>query len=575
MKIWQLAKGGQKQVPASEDSLSPLAATLLANRDLSDAQTIESFLHPEYARDTHDPYLFTDMRKVVDRVFLAIEQGERLAIFGDYDADGVCSSVVLTVTLRELGGIIADVYLPHREKEGYGLNVVAVEQFARQGVTLLMTLDCGTTNTAEIVAAKKLGIDVIVIDHHHVPDELPGAFALLNPKMPSETYPFRYLASVGMAFKVSQALLQEQRRRAPQEIERLEAFEKWLLDLVAIATVTDLVPLVGENRTLLKYGLITLNKTRRVGLLSLIKEMGGKLGALDTQAIAFQIGPRINAAGRMNHANAAYALLTCEDDRESAVLAKSLNEENQRRQQRTEELTAEARSQVESQLHRRVLVAVGDGWPVGLVGLVASRLMETYHRPVLVIGRTDHGLTGSGRSIPTFNIIEALHRTPELFVKFGGHAQACGFTVKDDASLARLAEALNEFAEEVLTEEDLKPVLTIDAALLLRDVQWSTYETVQLFEPFGMNNPKPKFLFSRVQVVGLGTVGSANQHLKLTLSDEQGTIRQAIGFRIGEWETKLRLGDSIDVVAELAASEWNGNRELQLKIVDLRPALPL
>ncbi len=569
-KIWRLAEQKVERIDFP-DHLSPLAITLLRNRQILDPEAIREFLEPSYERDVHDPFLFRDMDRVVTRIFEAIKKAERIALFGDYDADGVCSSVVLTTTLKALGGNVVDVYLPHREKEGYGLNAHAVEDFARGGVTLLITLDCGTTNTAEILLAQEKGIDVVVIDHHHVPDELPGAFALLNPKMPNETYPFRFLASVGMAFKVSQALF-----RHASKIDSTvswEAFEKWLLDLVAIATVTDMVPLTGENRTLLKYGLMVLNKTTRPGLSALINAMGGELGSLDTFSIAFQIGPRINAAGRMNHANAAYELLVCDKAEQSRTLAFDLNEENQRRQALTERITAEAKSIATTQQEQKVLVIVGDGWPTGLVGLVASRIMDIYHRPTFVIGRNDRGLTGSGRSIPSFNIIEALHTMPELFTKFGGHAQACGFTLKDEASITQFSKRLNDLADAALTEEQLQPVITIDAAIMLKDVQRNLWETLQQFEPFGMLNPKPKFLFSNIRIVGLGAVGATGQHLKLTLSDEQGSVKQAIGFRLGERQSEFRLGDAVDVVAEIMMNEWNGNRELQLKIIDLRKTL--
>ncbi|OGL87391.1 single-stranded-DNA-specific exonuclease RecJ [Candidatus Uhrbacteria bacterium RIFCSPLOWO2_02_FULL_48_12] len=574
-KVWRLAKPETRGAAAPETPLPNLAAALLNNRGILTPEAIEKFLYPDYRRDLHDPFLFKDMEKVTQRIFKAMATNEAIVVYADYDADGVCSAALLTTTLRALGGNIAEVYMPHREKEGYGLNAAAVNHFIASRVDLIITLDCGTTNTEEIMLASQAGIDVIVIDHHHVPEKSPGAFAILNPKTPGELYPFLHLASAGMAFKTAQALLKKYIVSHAEERAKWESFEKWLLDLAAIATVTDLVPLVGENRTLVKYGLLALNKTQRPGLRALVELMGGKLGMLDTYSIAYQIGPRLNAAGRMNHANAAYELLMCEDSTKAIELASALESGNRERQQLTERITAEAREQLQDRDQDRVLVAVGDNWPIGIVGLVASRLLEEYHRPILVVGRTPKGLSGSGRSISAFNIIAALHQNSELFEKFGGHAQACGFTLKNEEALEQLRNVLNDLAGKTLSASDLLPVLNIDASLLLKDVQENLGELIKLFEPFGMANPRPKFIFSGVQLVGLTNVGSTGQHLKLTLSDESGMIRQAIGFNQSLAHESRRLGDRVDVVAEVTANEWNGRREWQLKILDLRPSLPV
>jgi len=574
-KLWQVAKSAAKTFVVPDVPLPQLAATLLNNRGIVEPMAVKEFLYPEYPFHLSDPFLFKDMKRVVARIFQAIAQKQAIVVYGDYDADGVCSAALLTTTLQALGGNIVEVYMPHREKEGYGLNREAVNHFIANGVNLIITLDCGTTNNEEILLANSANIDVLVIDHHHVPENLPGAYAILNPKTPGESYPFSHLASVGMAFKTSQALLRQRLVEHPDESSRWESFEKWLLDLTAIATVTDLVPLIGENRILVKYGLMALNKTQRVGLRALVQIMGSQLGSLDTYSIAYQIGPRLNAAGRMNHANAAFELLVCEDEAKAKELAVALESNNRERQRLTERVVAEVREQLRGHENDRVLVAVGDGWPVGIVGLVAGKLLEEHHRPILVVGRTDRGLAGSGRSISAFNIISALHQSPELFEKFGGHAQACGFTVKNEEALEELRRRLNNLAEETLSDEDLMPVLTIDAALSLKDVQETLGELVNLFEPFGMANPKPKFLFSNVQVVGLSNVGANGQHLKLTLSDESGVIKHAIGFNQSLAHGSLRLGDHMDAVAEIVVNVWNGRREWQLKILDLRSSLPI
>ena len=570
---WKLADGELPKIEAGEFNLSPLAIKLLSARGIVEPEEIREFLEPSYGRDVHDPYQFKSMKTVVDRIFLAINRQENIALYGDYDADGVCSAAVLATSLQALGGKIAEVYLPHREKEGYGLNIPAIEYLAKRGATLLITLDCGTTNINEILHARELGLEVIVIDHHHVPESLPGTLAILNPKMPDETYPFKYLASVGMSFKVVQALLIKKRQDSPDEFKKWQTFEKWLLDLVAIATVTDLVPLRGENRTLLKYGLVVLNQTPRPGLRALVRAMGGEFGELTAREIGFQIGPRLNAAGRMDHANAAYSLLMCDEPKKAEGLALDLNKENQKRQKLTEEITSEAMQQLEGQLDNRVLVAEGSDWPIGLVGLVASRIMEKYNRPILVISRSKHGLSGSARSIPAFNIITALESMQELFIKFGGHAQACGFTLKSDEALTEMMKRLNELAGTQLTENDLAKVLNIDAALKLQDVQWETQDIIEKFAPFGMRNPNPIFLFPRVRAVGVGSVGANGQHLKLTLADDEGNLQPAIGFRLGAESANLHLGDMLDVVAEITVNKWNGNKTLQLQIIDFRSSV--
>lgn len=571
-KVWSLVPPPEAW-PAEAHHFHPLERQLLANRGIVDDEAIREFLSPMYETDIHDPFLFRDMANVAKRIETAISKQESLALFGDYDADGVCSSVVLAKTLGILGAKVEDVYLPHREKEGYGLNETALRSFRSAGVTLVITLDCGTTNVAEILLAKELGMDVIVIDHHHVPESLPGAFALLNPKMPEEQYPFRYLASVGMAFKVSQALLKRASDADESLREKYQAFEKWLLDLVAIATVTDMVPLKGENRTLLKYGLTVLNRTSRVGLRELVKAMGAELGSLDAYDIGFGIGPRINAAGRMNHANAAFELLMCTDSETAVTLAKNLNQENVRRQASTEEIATAALTQLGETPAGDVLVAVGEGWPVGLVGLVASRVVERFGKPALILGKSDAGVTGSGRSIQGFDMIAALHTMPDLFLKFGGHAQACGFTLAPGVEADDVRKRLNAYAREHFAGEDVRPVLTIDATIRLKDIQRSTWEMIERFAPFGMENPRPKFLLPGVRVVGMGTVGATGQHLKLTVSDNEGTVRQAIGFRLGDRQSSLRLGDSIDIVTEVQLNRWNGSEEVQLKLIDLRLSL--
>ncbi|MFA5954436.1 MAG: single-stranded-DNA-specific exonuclease RecJ [Patescibacteria group bacterium] len=570
--VWQLGNqpGG---APSKPSDIQTIVRAIVQARGFSSEHDIDLFLNPDYGRDVHDPFLFASMRMVVDRIYKAIQRSERIVVFADYDADGVCSAAVMVSALEALGARDIEVYIPHREDEGYGLNMGAIQKFIASDTKLLITLDCGTTNVEEIASAKSAGVDVIVIDHHHVPEELPGAYALLNPKMPGESYPYHDLASVGMAFKVAQALFKDRVSGFPEERERWLLAEKWLLDLVAIATVTDLVPLTGENRVLLKYGLIVLNKTMRPGLRALIEECGEINSAITAETIGFRIGPRLNAAGRMGHAIDAYNLLMAKNDVEATTLAKTLSDANRARQVLTEKVTAAANAELEENKNDRVLVAIGNGWPIGLVGLVASRLLERHNRPVLVISRTSRGLIGSGRSVPDFNIIEAMHTVPDLFVKFGGHAQACGFTLPDDAAADELRLRLNTLAAVQFSEGVRAPDLELAGVLELRHVQLNLFSELQKLEPCGMGNMRPIFLFSKLTVVHFAAVGVDKKHLKLMLSDHDGQIVTAIGFKLGAWGERLTLGDHIDIAAEIIKNEWRGSNDLQLRVVDLRRTL--
>lgn len=567
-KRWRL----KRQRNGTHKYSGNIVSVLLRDRGIDEPEELRAFLYPDYEMDTHDPFLYKDMSKAVSRIEFAISQQEPIVIFGDYDADGVTSSTVLFKTLTKLGANILRVYIPHREKEGYGLNLSAVQQFIDDGAKLLITLDCGTTNVAEVDLAQKAGLDVIVADHHHVPNAVVNSFALLNAKTPGEKYPFEHLAGVGVTFKLSQALLKSARDKDPGLVQELLRFEKWLLDLVAIATVTDLVPLVDENRTLLKYGLMVINRTKRPGLRALI-ERAGVSGEVTADTIAFQLGPRLNAPGRMAHAELAFKLLATEDEVEAKKLADELEQLNRARQKLTETMAKEAE---ESLLDKNAAVAVslGVGWPAGLVGLVASRMTEKLHRPSLVITVNDEGVVGSGRSIPAFNIIEALHGMPDgVFVKFGGHAQACGFTLTDQSSVEVLQNRLHELVVTQLTSDELSPLIEIEIDMALHEVNNELYDTISKLEPFGMNNRRPLFMVSGVYLAMANAVGVGQKHLRATFTDENGTVKQGIGFGLAHKLVDLVMGDKVDIVVELTLNEWNGNKDLQLRIHDLRKAI--
>ncbi len=557
-----LAQVAASQWQTQFPEVQPVVRQLLWNRELRERDAIDQFLNPEYAKDLHDPFLFKDMEKVVTRLTRAIQDKEKIFVYGDYDADGVTGSVILQSTLNALGAA-TEVYMPHREKEGYGLNHGAVQYMATQNAKVVITNDCGISNAPEVDEANALDMEVIVTDHHRIPEVIPKAYAILHPLLPGENYPNKFLTGGGVAFKLAQALIRNSKLE--------EGFEKWLLDLVAISTVADVGILKGENRTLVKYGLMVLNKTRRIGLQQLMAAAGIKPGVLDTWSIGWQISPRINAAGRMDHANNAFKLLSTTDTDEAAQLAAQLNQSNQLRQAETDRVLKEARSQIGDGENSPLLAAYHASWNPGVVGLVAGRLTDEFRKPVLVACKNEGGLiVGSARSIDQFNIVEALAAAREHILKFGGHPKAAGFSVADEYAWQHLVGALEERARVVLHEVDVRPTLFIDADITLSQISWEMVSAVAALEPFGEGNPRPRFLIHGVRVLGFDGVGNGGKHLRLTVTDENQQPKKMIGFNCGKWCENLKVGDLLDVVVELGVNEWNGNREIELKIVDLR-----
>ena len=569
-------------------NLPPIVTRLLYHRNLRNQEQIDEFLNPDYGADVHDPFLFQDMSKAVERIFAALERQERIVIHGDYDADGVSAAVILSSLFRALDYREFDVFLPHRETDGYGLNKNTVQKLAEGNTKLIITCDCGISNCEEVALANTLGMDVIITDHHTTPAELPPAYAIIHPKVPGEPYPDKTLAGGGVAFKLMQAVLHrhhETHERLPNE-ETYASFEKWQLDMAAIASVADMVPLLGESRTLTKYGLIVLNKTKRIGLQKLLlearlmQEDGSMKKAITADTIGFQIAPRINAAGRMNHASVAYRLLATEDPLEAVDLAYELDQNNQERQKLTEELFTSACAQIEAGPEDLpILFVVGKSWPTGILGLISGKLKEKYQKPSLVINENSDTLemSGSGRSVAGFNIIVALQELKEYFVKFGGHPMACGFTLTAASRLEDFKEALIKKYRDQTAGLDLTPTLDIDAEVDLDDITWELYDILDKFAPFGQNNPKPKYLARNLTVTQLEPVGQAGKHLRLMVKHKSPKIRKTIGWNLcnvngngTNWCKTLKIGDAIDLVFEVEVNEWNGNRELQLTIVDLK-----
>ncbi|NUM25297.1 MAG: single-stranded-DNA-specific exonuclease RecJ [Candidatus Buchananbacteria bacterium] len=564
---WQVAAAVPKEFSDKFPEINPIVLQLLYNRGIKTQEAVDEFLNPDYGADIHSPFLFRDMEKAVTRILQAVEEKEKIVVYGDYDADGVSSSAVMVETLAKLGADV-DVYIPYRETEGYGLNKEAVLELSKRGVSLVITVDCGISNVEEVRLLNENHIDIIITDHHHEPPTLPEAFAIINPNVAAETYPFRSLAGVGVAFKVAQGLVLRHKNFKVTPIP--EGWEKWLLDLVAIGTIADLQLLLGENRTLVNYGLVVLRKTNRLGLRELLKSTNADLASVDEQVIGWQISPRLNAAGRLNHASSAYQLLITQSPEEALKLTQELNQTNQERQQLTEKVKTEAREVLGQFNGEKILIAVGKNWPTGVVGLVAGRITDQWHRPALVISHYNGEIIGSGRSIAEFNIIEALDECREYLARYGGHAQACGFTVKDEANLKLFIEKIKTLAETQLAGKDIAKSLFIDAQVELENVDWHLFEQLEKFFPHGVGNYKPRFVAHDLNIKEIQTVGKDGRHLRLMVQHKTQIIRKTIGFTFGEWRDKLKPGDKIDMVFEVDVNEWNGNRELQLKIIDLK-----
>ena len=544
--------------------LSPLLADLLHQREQRDPDAVRAFLQADYRGGLHDPFLMKGMREASARIAQAIRRGEPMAVYGDFDTDGVTAVTLLMQAITAMGGNIRP-YIPHRTREGYGLNNQAVSQLAAEGVRLLITVDCGISNVAEVAEAMRLGLDVIVTDHHHPPAEIPTALAVVNPKQEGCAYPYKQLVGVGIAFKLVQALV-----RNGLTLGELRGRD--LLDVVALGTVTDMGPLTGENRVLVKAGLEAINKTERPGLKALIEVAGLVQGQITSSDIGYMLGPRINAAGRLDDAVLAYKLLLAEDYASARLIADDLNRANRERQELTKKVQQLAREQAEAtgKHEQRIVVLDGEEFPAGVVGLVAGKLVEEWGRPVLLIERGPEQSRGSARSVPGFSIIEALTTCKELFVRFGGHAAAAGFTI-DNANLPALEDHLLGLAAETLSDELLQPSITIDAVVDLSNVGWALQEELAQLEPFGQANPQPTLMSRAVEVVDARQRGADGQHLRLVLRSGS-TTHEAIAFRLGQFADALRRRPLIDVAYTVEANEWNGERRLQLNVKDFRSA---
>lgn len=570
-KLWKLKPTVPDEILQRYPELDPLVVQLLFNLGLTEELDVERFMAPEY-ENQHDPFIFQDMQKACDRIWEAIFNEEKICIYGDYDADAVTANAVLQQTFRYLGVPVVS-YIPDRFTEGYGLNIEAFEKIKADGATVVITVDCGTNSVDVAEFCKANDIDLIITDHHEITGETPESFALINPKNPADVYPDNQITGVGVAYKLAKALLGNRENvvtiKQIKDEQFVAGWDKWLLDLVSIGTVADCHSLLGENRILVSLGLKVMIKSKWLGLRQLLVTAGVDLRATppDARMLGFVVAPRINAAGRLEHADIALELLLSEDPAKAQELAAALEQINKRRQDITMRAVSEAQEQVAQIADRKVLLLTNQDWPKGVVGLIAGRLAEQYKKPVLILERGEVESTGSARTGNNFNIVEALKSASHLLVKFGGHKQAAGLTVRTE-HIEILYEALLNYAE--LTQfENEEPTLEIDVALQETDVTLATHERVSVFEPFGIGNPKPIFMIEGARVASTRTVGKEQQHLQMNLAIGN-TFIDSIAFSMGYLASKLESNAILDVAVELLADEWGGMRKLKLRIIDVK-----
>ncbi len=553
-------------------NLQRLISQLLFNRGINTKEDVLKFFNLDYEASIYDPFIFIDMEKACDRICQAIINKEKILVYGDYDADGVSSSVLLVSLLKDLGGDV-DIYIPHREIEGYGFNNMSINLIKDKRFNLVITVDTGISSVEEVAFLQKNKIDVIVTDHHAQPKNLPKAFCLINPQLEREKYPFQKLAGVGVAFKLAQGLLRFIKKNKIKKLDNFKScveYEKSFLDLVAIGTVADCMPLLDENRILVKLGLEILKQTKRRGLEELINHSGIDINNLKTYHIGFQIGPRINAAGRLEHANLAYQLLISNDIDECCRLSEKLNKTNTERQLKTDFIVNLVKKNAHKSRYKNIIFAIGEDWPVGIVGLVAGKLVEYFNRPVVIMTHCKNSITGSGRSVEPFDMIGALQKLDHYFLTYGGHKMACGFTLKNPNDLENFQKDFDKLAGQSLQNVEVVSVIKIDAEIDLEDLSFELVNLLKLFSPFGKDNEEPCFIVRNLKILDIQILGKTEKHLRFVL-EQNGIIIKAIAFGFADvWKSQLRKGDLIDVVCNVFINEWNGFKEIQLKIIDLK-----
>ncbi len=559
-KKWQIYETDEIEIEklSKKYNLNKLLASILINRKIEE-QNIEVFLKPT-RQNFHDPFLMPDMNIAVERIIRAIDNKEKIIVYGDYDVDGITSITVLKSFLEERG-IQVDQYIPNRLEEGYGLNKPAIDEIVKNNYNLMITVDCGISAIEEIDYANSLGLETIVTDHHEVGDTIPKAIAVVDAKRKNNQYPCRDLAGVGVVFKLIQAI------GIQLGLEEKEYLK--YLDIVCVGTISDIVPLVDENRVIAKLGLMLVQQTKNMGLKSLLISSGYK--NIDSNTISFGVAPRINACGRMGHAEEALKLFLSKDIYEVNELTKKLNEYNALRQEKEKAIYEDAIKKIEkNKLNEKSAIIIGgENWHHGVIGIVSSKITDLYFKPSILLCYEDDLAKGSGRSIPGFDLHEALMKCQDTIERFGGHAMAIGITIKKD-KFEEFSRKFEEIAKEAKIDEII-PVINIDAKINLSEISKEIVESLKQLEPFGEGNKTPVFVFKNLKIDSIRAL-SEGKHIKMTLKEEN-TVINAIGFNLGYLADEYIIGDKIDIVGTLEINSFNGVDNLQINIKDVMKSI--
>lgn len=560
-KKWQIFEPDKNKIEEikSKYKVNQLLATILANRNILE-EDIRLFLNPT-RNDFYNPFLITDMDIAVNRIIKAIENKENITIYGDYDVDGITSITVLKSFLNDIG-VETNTYIPNRLIEGYGLNKEAIDKISKKGCNLMITVDCGISAIEEIEYANSLGIETIITDHHEAGNEIPKAIAVIDNKRKDSKYPFRELAGVGVVFKLIQAIGITLKLKE-------ESYLKYL-DIVCIGTISDIVPLVDENRVIAKLGLLLVAQTKNIGLRSIINSSG--YNKIDSNTISFGVAPRINACGRMGKAEEALELFLSKNKNEVNELTNKLNEHNRKRQETEKAIFENALEKIKAEHldENKAIIVGGENWHHGVIGIVSSKITEMYFKPSILLSFEEDGIgKGSGRSIPGFDLHEALMKCSDTIEKFGGHSMAVGITVKKD-NLEKFKKEFEQIATQSKIDEII-PIINIDAKVDLSDIDKEMVESLKQLEPFGEANKMPVFAFKNLKIDSIRAL-SEGKHLKLTLKDNNYIIN-AIGFNIGYLANEYRIGDKIDVAGVLEINTFNGVDNLQINIKDIMKSI--
>ncbi len=557
-KKWSI-KGENKdraQEISNKFNLNMLTSKIIAQKNLNDEE-IEKFLNPT-RKDFYDPFLMPDMEKAIDRIIKAIDKKEKIIIYGDYDADGITSTTILKRFFKDRG-IKVDSYIPNRLDEGYGLNKDAIEHIANDGYNLIITVDCGITAIEEVNLAKELGVDVVITDHHETLDELPNGVAVVDCKRKDSKYPFNGLAGCGVAFKLTQAYCKK------LDINENECLK--YLDLVCVGTISDIVPLVDENRLIAKLGLKLVNQTKNLGLKEILNLTGFK--KIDSVTISFGVSPRINACGRMGHQEDALELFLTDDPIEARKYSQKLEEYNRLRQDIEKKIYEEAVIDAEKEIDKPCIILGSENWHHGVIGIVSSKITEKYYKPSILLCIEGENAKGSGRSISGFDLHEAIVDCSKYLKHFGGHSMAIGLSL-DSKDIDKFKEEFENYAKEKITDEMI-PELNIDSIITEKDLNVSVVKELDLLEPFGEANSRPVIIFKNLKILSIRSL-SEGKHLKLTVKSDN-SIVDVIGFNLGNYADLYQIGDKIDIVGNLEINSFNNTEKVQINLKDLRKSI--